>query len=80
MIISEMCVCVFVLILTNWHDILALPPVGRGEGAGRPRQDRRAGVTRVFTHLQREGGGLFSGFRGQFWSYVQASNPFLNNV
>lgn len=42
-------------ILTHWYDILALPPAGRRESAGRPRQDRWAGVTRIFAHLSREG-------------------------
>lgn len=46
-------------VLTHWHNVLAIPPVGRGEGAGRPRQDGWAGMTRVFTHLQGDGKTVF---------------------
>ena len=46
-------------VLTHWHNVLAIPSVGRGEGAGRPRQDGWAGVTRVFTHLQGDRTSVF---------------------
>lgn len=44
----------FLWILTDWYDILALPPAGRGEGAGGPRQYWGAGVAGIFSHLQKK--------------------------
>lgn len=39
--------------LTDWDNVLGLPPASGGEGAGRPGDDGRACVTMVLVPLQR---------------------------
>lgn len=46
-------------ILTYWYDFL-VPPAGRGECAGRSRDDRWACVTMVLVALQRQINTKFS--------------------